>query len=384
MDRKEISDRFKEVYAVDPDLVVKSPGRINIIGEHTDYNEGFVLPTAIDKAVYVGLGKRDDEEVLLYAAGFNESFQIDLADVEPTDKGWPNYILGVVNQLKERNKAISGFNLYIDGDVPVGAGLSSSAAVECAVGFGLNSLFDLDLDRVDIAKIGQLAEHTFAGVKCGIMDQFASVLSKEGYVLKLDCRDLSYEYVPLELGDYELVLLNTNVKHSLATSAYNDRRQSCEKAVSLIQEVYPQVKSLRDATIDMLNETVKDIDKAAYTKGKFVIEENIRLQQACDALVSGNIAELGRQMFLAHDALSNEYEVSCRQLDFLVENAKSHPQVVGARMMGGGFGGCTINIVKRGYGQALVDALAPTYGEVFGLELTPIFVETRNGSELVY
>lgn len=384
MDRKEISDRFKEVYAVDPDLVVKSPGRINIIGEHTDYNEGFVLPTAIDKAVYVGLGKRDDEEVLLYAAGFNESFQIDLADVEPTDKGWPNYILGVVNQLKERNKAISGFNLYIDGDVPVGAGLSSSAAVECAVGFGLNSLFDLDLDRVDIAKIGQLAEHTFAGVKCGIMDQFASVLSKEGYVLKLDCRDLSYEYVPLELGDYELVLLNTNVKHSLATSAYNDRRQSCEKAVSLIQEVYPQVKSLRDATIDMLNETVKDIDKAAYTKGKFVIEENIRLQQACDALVSGNIAELGRQMFLAHDALSNEYEVSCRELDFLVENAKSHPQVVGARMMGGGFGGCTINIVKRGYGQALVEALAPTYGEAFGLELTPIFVETRNGSELVY
>ncbi|WP_099365405.1 galactokinase [Sphingobacterium sp. 1.A.4] len=384
MDRKEISDGFKEVYAVDPDLVVKSPGRINIIGEHTDYNEGFVLPTAIDKAVYVGLGKRDDEEVLLYAAGFNESFQIDLADVEPTDKGWPNYILGVVNQLKERNKAISGFNLYIDGDVPVGAGLSSSAAVECAVGFGLNSLFDLDLDRVDIAKIGQLAEHTFAGVKCGIMDQFASVLSKEGYVLKLDCRDLSYEYVPLELGDYELVLLNTNVKHSLATSAYNDRRQSCEKAVSLIQEVYPQVKSLRDATIDMLNETVKDIDKAAYTKGKFVIEENIRLQQACDALVSGNIAELGRQMFLAHDALSNEYEVSCRELDFLVENAKSHPQVVGARMMGGGFGGCTINIVTKGYGQALVDALAPTYGEVFGLELTPIFVETRNGSELVY
>jgi len=384
MDRKEISDRFKEVYAVDPDLVVKSPGRINIIGEHTDYNEGFVLPTAIDKAVYVGLGKRDDEEVLLYAAGFNESFQIDLADVEPTDKGWPNYILGVVNQLKERNKAISGFNLYIDGDVPVGAGLSSSAAVECAVGFGLNSLFDLDLDRVDIAKIGQLAEHTFAGVKCGIMDQFASVLSKEGYVLKLDCRDLSYEYVPLELGDYELVLLNTNVKHSLATSAYNDRRQSCEKAVSLIQEVYPQVKSLRDATIDMLNETVKDIDKEAYTKGKFVIEENIRLQQACDALVSGNIAELGRQMFLAHDALSKEYEVSCRELDFLVENAKSHPQVVGARMMGGGFGGCTINIVKRGYGQTLVDALAPTYGEVFGLELTPIFVETRNGSELVY
>ncbi len=384
MERKEISDRFKEIYAVEPDLVVKSPGRINIIGEHTDYNEGFVLPTAIDKAVYVGLGKRDDEEIHLYAADFNEAYQIDLSAVEPTDKGWPNYILGVVNQLKERNKVISGFNLYIDGDVPVGAGLSSSAAVECAVGFGLNSLFDLDLDRVEIAKIGQLAEHTYAGVKCGIMDQFASVLSKEGHVLKLDCRDLSYEYVPLELGDYEVVLLNTNVKHSLASSAYNDRRQSCEKAVSLIQGSYPKVKSLRDATIDMLNETVKDIDQDAYTKGKFVIEENKRLQQACDALQRGNIEELGRQMFLAHDALSKEYEVSCKELDFLVENAKSHPEVVGARMMGGGFGGCTINIVKKGYGQALVDALAPSYREAFGLELTPIFVETKNGSELVY
>lgn len=384
MERKEISDRFKEIYAVEPDLVVKSPGRINIIGEHTDYNEGFVLPTAIDKAVYVGLGKRDDEEIHLYAADFNEAYQIDLSAVEPTDKGWPNYILGVVNQLKERNKVISGFNLYIDGDVPVGAGLSSSAAVECAVGFGLNSLFDLDLDRVEIAKIGQLAEHTYAGVKCGIMDQFASVLSKEGHVLKLDCRDLSYEYVPLELGDYEVVLLNTNVKHSLASSAYNDRRQSCEKAVSLIQSSYPQVKSLRDASIDMLNETVKDIDQDAYTKGKFVIEENKRLQQACDALQRGNIEELGRQMFLAHDALSKEYEVSCKELDFLVEHAKSHPEVVGARMMGGGFGGCTINIVKKGYGQALVDALAPSYREAFGLELTPIFVETKNGSELVY
>ncbi|MGH2622645.1 MAG: galactokinase, partial [Sphingobacterium sp.] len=227
--RAQICDRFKEIYQEELTLVVKSPGRINIIGEHTDYNQGFVLPAAIDKAIYVGLGKRDDQQIHLYAEDFKESFQVDIEALAPSDKGWPNYILGVVNQLKERKCAISGFNLYIDGDIPVGAGLSSSAAVECATGFALNELFQLALDRIEIAKIGQLAEHTYAGVMCGIMDQFASVLGKQDHVLRLDCRDLSYSYHPLALGNYEIMLFNTNVKHSLASSAYNDRRNACEK-----------------------------------------------------------------------------------------------------------------------------------------------------------
>ncbi|MGN5955345.1 galactokinase [Sphingobacterium lactis] len=384
MERQQLSDQFRAIYHQEPDLVVKSPGRINIIGEHTDYNEGFVLPTAIDKAIYVALGKRDDQEIHLYAADFKESFRTDLQSLAPTDKGWPNYILGVVNQLVERGLPLTGFNLFIDGDVPLGAGLSSSAAVECAVGYGLNNLYDLGLDRVEIAKIGQLAEHTYAGVKCGIMDQFASILSKAGNVVKLDCRDLSYSYVPLELGDYEVVLLNTNVKHSLASSAYNDRRQSCETAVALIQEKYPEVNSLRDVTMDMLLELVKPVNEDSFIKGKFVIEENERLNKACDALIAGDIPALGEQLFLAHDALSSEYEVSCKELDFLVDQAKKKAEVVGARMMGGGFGGCTINIVKKGYGKQWAEELAPLYQEAFDLELTPIFVKTDNGSELVY
>lgn len=384
IERKQISDRFKELYGTEPALISKSPGRINVIGEHTDYNEGFVLPTAIDKAVYVALGKRDDSEIHLFAEDFKEPYQVDLRAVRPTDKGWPNYILGVVNQLKERGLVISGFNLYIDGDIPVGAGLSSSAAVECATGFGLNELFYLGLDRVEIAKIGQKAEHTYAGVKCGIMDQFASVLSKENHVVRLDCRNLSYTYVPLELGEFEVVLLNTNVKHSLASSAYNDRRASCERAVALVKEKYNEVKSLRDVTQEMLDELVKPVDQNSYVKAKFVIQENDRLAKACAALERSDIQEMGRQMFLTHQGLSKDYEVSCKELDFLVEKAKGFDEVVGARMMGGGFGGCTINIVKKGFGQQLVDTLAPAYKEEFNLELTPIMVKTDNGSELVY
>jgi len=383
IERDQINTRYKELYGQDPDVIAKSPGRINIIGEHTDYNEGFVLPTAIDKAIYVALGKRSDNEIHLYAEDFKESFQTTIEEIAPTQISWPNYILGVVNQLLERNLTISGFNLYIDGDIPVGAGLSSSAAVECAVGYGLNHIYNLGLDRVSIAKIGQLAEHTYAGVKCGIMDQFASVLSKTGHVIRLDCRDLSYQHIPLALGDYEIVLLNTNVKHSLASSAYNDRREACEQAVSWVQEKYPTVKSLRDVTMEMLDELVAPINQEIYIKSRFVIQENIRLNKACEALIQGDIIELGKQMFLAHDALSKEYEVSCEELDFLVDQAKLMDDVVGARMMGGGFGGCTINILKKGAGQHLVSRIAPAYQEKFNLELTAIFVATDNGTQII-
>lgn len=383
IESKQIRSRYEQLYGKPPERIAKSPGRINIIGEHTDYNEGFVLPTAIDKAVYVALGERDDAEIHLYAEDFQESFQTTISAVAPTDKGWPNYILGVVHQIKERNLKINGFNLYIDGDIPVGAGLSSSAAVECATGFALNELFGLGLDRISIAKIGQLAEHTYAGVKCGIMDQFASVLSQVDHVVRLDCRDLSYEYVPLQLGDYELVLLNTNVKHSLASSAYNDRRHACEQAVEWVQAQHERVNSLRDVTTEMLERWVQPKDVSIYRKARFVVEENQRLDKACQALIDGDIHELGRQMYRAHQGLSEEYEVSCPELDFLVEGAKSSTEVLGARMMGGGFGGCTINIVKKGYGAELVRRLAPAYKERFGLELTPIFVETGGGTELI-
>src|SRR5690606_5696852 len=381
--KEQIAERYSSGFGDAPTHTVRSPGRINIIGEHTDYNEGFVLPTAIDKAIYVGVGKRNDAVIRLYAEDFEEYFEVALADIRPVDKGWPNYVLGVVNQLVLRGEAVGGFDMYIDGDVPLGAGLSSSAALECAAGFALNVLFDLKIDRVDIAKIGQLAEHTYAGVKCGIMDQFASVMSKAGHVVKLDCRDLSFSYKPLELGDYAILLLNTNVKHSLASTAYNDRRASCEEGVRLVQQHFPEVNSLRDVTLDMLEAHVKPVDLDMYTKCRFVVEENERLHAVCEALELGNLDAVGKQMFLAHDGLSSAYEVSCPELDFLVDYVKPFPEVIGARMMGGGFGRCTINLVKQSFQDLLVERLTPIYKERFNLDLTAIKVVPSNGTELL-
>jgi len=381
--KQQIEEQYTRVFGHAPTHIVRSPGRINIIGEHTDYNEGFVLPTAIDKAIYVGIGKRDDNIIRLYAEDFKEYFELSLSDVHPVDKGWPNYVLGVVHQLQLREAGLSGFNMYIDGDVPLGAGLSSSAALECAVGFALNVLFDLAIDRVEIAKIGQQAEHTYAGVKCGIMDQFASAMSKAGHVVKLDCRDLSFAYKPLGLGDYAILLLNTNVKHSLASSAYNDRRASCEEGVRMVQQQFPEVKSLRDVTVEMLDSLVKPVDIDVYTKCRFVVEENERVEAVCAALEQGDLETVGAKLFRAHEGLSKEYEVSCPELDFLVDYVRSFPEVIGARMMGGGFGGCTINLVKKSFQDLLVERLAPIYQQQFDLELTAIQVVPSNGTELI-
>lgn len=287
--KEQVEHRYKTLFGTEPSHIVRSPGRINIIGEHTDYNEGFVLPTAIDKAIYVAVSRREDNQVRLYAEDFRAYFDVAIDDIQPVDLGWPNYILGVVHQLRLRGAQLGGFNLYVDGDVPLGAGLSSSAALECAAGYALNVLFDLQLGRVDIAKIGQLAEHTYAGVNCGIMDQFASVMSKAGHVVKLDCRDLSFSYKPLALGDYAILLLNTNVKHSLASSAYNDRRAACEAGVKLVQQHNAAVNSLRDVTVEMLDNWVKPIDTDIYTKCRFVVEENERLDRACKALEEGDL-----------------------------------------------------------------------------------------------
>ncbi len=381
--KSQLQERYTYIFGEEAQLFAKSPGRINIIGEHTDYNEGFVLPAAIDKAVYVAVGKRNDDRIRLYAEDFKELFDTSLDQVEPSNMGWPNYILGVVKQMQDANLQLAGFNLYVDGDIPVGAGLSSSAALECAAGFALNALFDLGLDRVTLAKMGQQAEHEYAGVKCGIMDQFASILSKEKQVIKLDCRDLSYTYVPLELGDYEILLLNTNVKHALASSAYNDRRAACERAVAILQEKHPEVMSLRDATSEWLLQEVQPVDAEAFRKAQFVLAENNRVVKACEALVQGDIQALGEQLFLAQEGLSKEYEVSCAELDFLVEKVKNMDAVLGARMMGGGFGGCTINIVKKGYAQQVVDALTPAYEAAFQLPLSPIFVQSNPGTALL-
>jgi galactokinase len=380
--KEKVLQDFQRNFNEEP-TIVRSPGRVNIIGEHTDYNNGFVLPAAIDKAIYVAVTPRQDDIIRLYSGEFDESFETNLGTLKPTDKGWPNYILGVADQLIKRGYSMAGFNMAIDGDVPIGSGLSSSAAVECATAFALNEIFKLRIDKKDLAFIGQKAEHTFAGVMCGIMDQFASVFGKKDHVIKLDCQSIEYEYVPLVLEGYKLVLLNTNVKHSLASSEYNTRRTQCEQGVAWVKEHVPEVNSLRDVTMEMLHQYVEPKDHLIYERCKYVVEEKERLLSGCEDLRRGDLEALGKKMFETHDGLSKEYEVSCKELDFLVDAVRDNPNVVGARMMGGGFGGCTINIVKEEAIDELIEQLQESYQKNMGKQLTAYIAQVENGTSLV-
>lgn len=373
-----LKDQFKKIFGSEPEVEVISPGRINVIGEHTDYNEGFVLPAAIDKYGQVAVSKRNDDILSLYAVEFNEKFETRITDIKPIEGKWTNYVLGVVDQLIKRNYRTSGFDLVVSGDVPVGAGLSSSAAIECAVCYALDQLFDLKLSKFEIAKICQIAEHTYPGVQCGIMDQFASVFGKKDHALKLDCRSLQYEEVPLVLEGYHIVLLNTNVKHSLASSAYNERRQQCAAGVKMVKSHVHDVLSLRDVTVSMLDQYVTD--PLIYKRCRFVIEENERVHKAVEQMKAGNIEGLGGLMFRSHEGLQKEYEVSCRELDWLVDAVKDNPIVAGGRMMGGGFGGCTINIIKEGRINELLEILSEDYEKEMGLKLTYYLAETADGT----
>ena len=377
---KKIKASFVEKFNEQP-LVFRSPGRVNILGEHTDYNDGFVLPAAIDKYIYVAISKRADSRICLYSNEFGESFSCDLKEVEKTPMQWPNYILGVVDQLQKKGILLTGFNLLIDGDIPIGAGMSSSAAVECAAIFAFNEIFNIGLSRIDLVPLAQKAEHVFAGVHCGIMDQFASMFGKKDQVIKLDCRSLDYEYVPLKLDGYKVVLFNTNVKHNLASSEYNIRRQQCESGVAIIKRQIPGVKSLRDVNMEMLEQYVEPVDPLVFQRCKYVVLENERLLGACDDLRKQDLKGLGQKMYQTHQGLSNLYEVSCKELDFLVEFVKRQPGVAGARMMGGGFGGCTINIIEDAAIEPLIESISHAYQQSMNLPLTAYIVSIVDGTE---
>ena len=364
-------------------IIVKSPGRINIIGEHTDYNSGYVMPAAINKAIYVAVSRRSDQEIHLYAESYTEMVKSSINDLKKSEKNWVNYILGVADQLQKWEYNIGGFNLYIDGDVPLGAGLSSSAAVECSTAYALIELFSLSVPKLDIAKIAQKAEHSFAGVNCGIMDQFASVFGKKDHAMLLDCKTLKHQYIPLKLEGHTLVLLNTNVKHSLVDSAYNRRRQQCEQGVAWIKAKISKVNTLRDVDLKMLDKYVKPKDVDVYQKCKFVVEENQRVVAAVEQLKKGDLKGLGQAMFETHDGLSRAYRVSCEELDFLVEYVKGLPYVLGARMMGGGFGGCTLNLVETGKVKEFIDKLQRAYKKEFLINLDAYDVEIEDGAKLV-
>jgi galactokinase len=381
--KEKIKNEFISRFETTP-IIVRSPGRINIIGEHTDYNNGFVLPAAIDKAAYIAISLREDTEILLVAHDLNETFSTRIEDLKPSGDGsWPNYILGAAAQFQKQGFALRGFNAVLVSDVPIGAGLSSSAAIECATVFALNELLGTNLSRLIMVGMAQKAEHEYAGVMCGIMDQFASMMGKKDHVIRLDCQSLEYEYAPLKLEGYKIVLFNTNVKHALASSEYNTRRNECDQAVEWIRQFEISVASLRDVTELMLDQYVKPKSELIDKRSRFVVQEIERLLNGCEDLREGNIQALGIKMFKTHEGLSKMYEVSCKELDWLVDFVKENPNVMGARMMGGGFGGCTINLVKEDAIDALIESVQPAYEEAMHLPLSYYIASIENGTEII-
>jgi len=350
-----VKTAFLENFPSPPHLYY-SPGRINLIGEHIDYNDGFVMPAAIDKGIYYAVALNNTDILNFYSVDFDEKFSIDINDVRKIN-GWKNYVLSVVNEFKLTDLNIKGFDCVFGGDIANGAGISSSAAVEGGIAFAVNELLHFELSRKELALLCQRAEHNYPGVMCGIMDQYANLLGKKDHVLLLDCRSLEHQYFPLYLEGNKLILINSKVHHSLASSEYNVRRKQCEIGLEILKEKM-KISSFRDVNnVDDILPYKDNMGDKVYNRCKYVVEEINRTQQAAKFLQQNNLMDFGELMFATHEGLSMLYEVSCNELDFLVELAKQNPGVIGSRLMGGGFGGCTINIVKE---QAVEKFLSDT------------------------
>lgn len=347
-------------------VIVRSPGRVNLIGEHTDYNEGFVLPAAVDKAIVFAVSPRTDGMVRFIASDLNDEFETSLLGIQRSSKGWPNYLLGVIEEYRLLGHTFPGCDAVFGGDIPIGAGMSSSAAVECGFAFALNQLFGFGLSKMDLVKLGQRSENNFVGMNCGIMDQFINVFGEDRTVLKIDCRALAYEHFPFNRTDLAIVLCETELKRSLASSEYNIRRQQCEAGVAILQKHKPEIRSLRDATLDFLQEHRAEMEPITYRRCDYVVKENERVLRACEDLRKNDFRSFGEQMFLSHSGLRDDYQVSSPDLDFLVDAAVSLPGVLGARMMGAGFGGCTINLVEQPSVPAFVEEMKFRYRQRTG------------------
>ncbi|WP_028377516.1 galactokinase [Leeuwenhoekiella sp. MAR_2009_132] len=366
------------------DVVINSPGRVNLIGEHTDYNNGFVMPTAIDKTIQFHLRKNGSKSLCsISSLNYNTTYNFDLNNTNLNDAEWTHYIIGVVEEIKKLGKSLEGFDCLMLSNLPMGAGISSSAALECGLAMGINELFDLKLTKLEIVKLSQLAEHNYVGTKCGIMDQFASVMSVENHVIKLDCESLEYEMLPFAIEPYKLLLLNTNVSHSLSTSEYNVRREECEKGVALLKKWYPEIDSLRHVSLEQLREYKSEFDSTIYARCEYVVEENLRVTQAATALENNDLCTFGKLMYASHDGLQNKYEVSCKELDFLTEFSKDNEAILGCRMMGGGFGGCTINLIHQDAVEEYVASAKEAYYKKYNLNLTAFTAMPSNGGERV-
>lgn len=376
---RDVRNKYKELYAGEP-LVIRAPGRINLIGEHTDYNGGFVMPAAVNKEVFFAIGPSEDKRSSIYSIRYNEQFDLDLNKPMPVDEPkWANYLLGVLFQLKELGHRLKPFRCVFGGNVPLGAGMSSSAALECGFIYAIDELNALELDKLKMVGIAQWSEHHFVGVKCGIMDQYASMMGKKGNVIVLDCRSLAARYVPLDLKDYQIVLCDSRVKHSLVSSEYNTRRKECESGLDTLRRHYRDISSLRDVTVDMLDKHRDAFEGKRYQRCLYVVQETARVQQAAADLQKGDLKAFGEKMFQTHYGLKELYEVSCDELDFLVDEAGKDDAVAGARMMGGGFGGCTINLVKRKAMPAFISEMTARYKAAFGIDLGIYQVDVVDG-----
>jgi galactokinase len=356
---------------------------VNLIGEHTDYNEGFVLPAAVDRAIFFAVSRRKDATCVLHALDFEENHECLATGIVRSEKHWPNYLLGVVDQLHEAGYAVSGFNCVFGGDVPIGAGMSSSAAIEAGLCFALNRMFDFGIAPVDLVRIAQKAENEFVGVRCGIMDQFINIFGRAKSVLKLDCRSLEYSYYPFERDDLRIVLCDTLVKRELASSEYNVRRQQCETGVRQMAGYNPSVRSLRDVSLDFLETHRGELDPVVYRRCAYVVRENKRVEDGCLDLEKGDFHSFGRRMFASHEGLRDEYEVSCSELDVLVEAARRVEGVLGARMMGAGFGGCTINLVEERSLEGFAREVTAAYKNAMGKEPRIYISKLRSGTEVI-
>jgi galactokinase len=372
---------FEKLFQKKPKHIFLSPGRINIIGEHVDYNDGFVLPAAINKYICFAISKNKNSECALVAQDLNEVYSFDIKDkLQPIEKMWVNYILGVLHQLKEKGLPENGFTVVFSSTIPMGAGLSSSAALECGIAYAMNKMFDLKLSKEEIARIGQKAEHTFAGVNCGIMDQFASVFGEKNKVIKLDCTTLTYEYHNANFKEYQLVLFDSCVKHTHLTSGYNDRRNEVEQGFAIIKANYPEVTSFRNCTEKMVLSLKDTLGEIIFNRCLFVVQEIERVQLAVNALTEGDIEQLGKLMTKTHHGLSELYEVSCPEMDFLVSEANKTPEIIGARMMGGGFGGCTINLVKKENVTVIIEKMKRVYATHYNIDLKFYKIKIANGA----
>ena len=371
--------KFTQKFTGSPKLYF-SPGRINLIGEHIDYNDGYVMPAAIDKGIYYAIAENQTDTIQFYAIDFDEQYTVSIHDIK-INEGWRNYVLSVVNEIALLGISIRGFNCVFGGDIPLGSGMSSSAAAEGGLAFALNEMYAIGLSRLELALLCQRAEHNFPNVQCGIMDQFANMMGKKDQVMLVDCKSLQHEYFPLLKVGYKIVLINSKVHHSLAAGEYNIRRKRCEQGLAILRSLLP-IQSFRDiASADEMEHGKSSMPLEEYNCCKYVVEEMGRTKKAATLLQSSDMNGFGKLMFATHEGLSKLYEVSCTELDFLVDQAKQFPAVIGSRLMGGGFGGCTINIVEETGVEDFIAQTTQAYQQQFNITPEAYIVATSDGTK---